>query len=99
MLSGVATPALDFITDYFPQLKELLIHFDFDFDFDQIEKTYDHRFNTWKMRFSKDSKAALKLKFFEPSISLLRQRGVDVFVQPKAKSDFQFETFSQFSFM
>ena len=80
MLSGVATPALDFITDYFPQLKELLIYF----DFDQIEKTY---------------KVALKLKFFEPSISLLRQRGVDVFVQPKAKSDFQFETFSQFSFM
>ena len=99
MRSGVATPALDFITDYFPQLKELLIHFDFDFDFDQIEKTYDHRFNTWKMRFSKDSKAALKLKFFESYISLLRQRGVDVFVQPKAKSDFQFETSSQFSFM
>ena len=76
MLSGVATPALDFITDYFPQLKELLIHFDFDFD--QIEKR-------------------LKLKFFKPSISLLRQRGVDVLVQPKAKSDFQIETFSKFS--
>ena len=93
MLSGVATPALDFITDYFPQLKELLIHF----DFDQIEKTYDHRFNTWKMRFSKNSKGALKLKFFEPSISLLRQRGVDVSVQLKAKSGLQIETFSRFS--
>ena len=72
MLSGVATPALDFITDYFPQLKELLIHFDFDFDFDQNEKTY---------------KAALKLKFFKPSISLLRQRGVDVFVFAKSLQD------------
>ena len=93
MLSGVGT--LDFITDYFPQLNELFIDVEFDHSY-QIDKTYDHRFNTWKMRFS-ISRTALKLKFFEPSISLLRQRGVDVFVQPKAKSDFQIETFSRFS--
>ena len=95
MLSGVGT--LDFITDYLPQLNELFILFDFTFYFDQTEETYDHGFYTWKMRFSKDSKAALKLKFFESSISLLRQRGVDVFVRPKAKSNFQMETFSRFS--
>ena len=93
MLSGVGT--LDSIMDYFPQLSELFIHVEFDHSY-QIDKTYDHRFNTWKMRFY-DSRAPLKLKFFESSISLLRQRGVDVFVRPKAKSNFQMETFSRFS--
>ena len=96
MLSGVST--LDFITDYFPHLSELFIDVEFDRSY-QIDKTYDHRFNTWKIRFY-DSMAPLKLKFFESSISLLRQRGVDVFVRPKPKSNFQMETFSRFtSFM
>ena len=62
-LSGVGT--LDFITDYFPQLRELFIHVEFD----------DHLPMFWP-RFVV-FKAALKLS--EPSISLLRPRGVDVF--------------------
>ena len=79
--------ALDFINDYFPRLKELFIHVVFD------RRYYDY----WWCRPMLVKLA--NLKFIGPSISLLRQRGVDVFVQPKAKSGFQIETFSQFSFM